>query len=111
MGVCGGVSVGSGMLRNMLLTLVSAAAAHGCDDCSSGFLARCAASCAAHLALRPVVTRCSPLRINLRATHVWLLSRAPIIVWTMHLLIRDATRRTMPSPCWMHDAVAVFEYF
>ena len=90
MGVCGGVSVGSGMLRNMLLTLVSAAAAHGCDDCSSGFLARCAASRAAHLALRPVVTRCSPLRINLRATHVWLLSRTPIIVLTPPLHLSGA---------------------
>ena len=82
MGVCGGVSVGSGMSRNMLLTLVSAAAAHGCDDCSLGFLARCAASRAAHSALSPLVASCSPLRINLRASREWLLSRTPIIVVT-----------------------------
>ena len=87
MGVCGAVSVGSGMLRNMLLTLVSAAAAHGCGECSLGFSARYAASRAAHSALSPLVTSCSPLRINLRASREWLLSRTPIIVLTplLHL--------------------------
>ena len=70
------------MLRNMLLTLVNAAAAHGCDDCSSGFSVRCAASRAAHSALSPLLTRRSPLRIDLRASREWLLSRTPIIVVT-----------------------------
>ena len=87
MGVCGAVSVGLRMLRNMLLTLVIAAAAHGCDNCSSGFSVRCAASRAAHSALSPLLTRRSPLRIDLRASREWLLSRTPIIVLTplLHL--------------------------